>query len=412
MRSRYLAGFSLAVMACGFVVTLFLPENTWTLLLKGGFEAGLVGGIADWFAVTALFRHPLGIPIPHTSLLLRNKNRIVQSLVSAMENELLNKASIENKLRKMNILKTVSTALTRLLRKKRVRLAILDFATQLIRSLPLEKAVPHVQSGMSAYIRGFDLKPLADQLLTKAMNSGMDERAIDFLLDKAEDWAERPETAYMLGKLASDKLAAVNVRGFMGFAVQAISGFMSEDKLGGILQGMLLSAIRDLHDKDNSYREAIIREVRIQLFQFANDDEKLMRLNNGLAGYFEGEDGASFMLKTLEDVRRFALDKLEEQRLTGGRSLFALYSALLRKANAEADTIARWEGQLSAFIIHLVESNHYRIGQLVKENVDQMDDASLVRMLEDKVGKDLQWIRVNGALCGFVVGLVLSLIQL
>ncbi|WP_312151583.1 DUF445 family protein, partial [Paenibacillus odorifer] len=58
MRSKNLATMSLAFMACGFLLTLFLPENLAVILLRGGFEAGLVGGIADWFAVTALFRHP------------------------------------------------------------------------------------------------------------------------------------------------------------------------------------------------------------------------------------------------------------------------------------------------------------------------------------------------------------------
>ncbi|WP_245237743.1 DUF445 family protein, partial [Paenibacillus ihuae] len=74
--------------------------------------------------------------------------------------------------------------------------------------------------------------------------------------------------------------------------------------------------------------------------------------------------------------------------------------------------IQGWEERICASLIALVEANHYRLGVLVKENLDQMDDASLVNMLEDKVGKDLQWIRVNGAVCGFVVGLVLTVIQM
>jgi uncharacterized membrane-anchored protein YjiN (DUF445 family) len=91
-------------MACGFIITLLLKETTLVKILQGGFEAGLVGGLADWFAVTALFRHPMGIPIPHTSLLLRNRDKIVRSLISALENELLNKESIENRLRKLKLL--------------------------------------------------------------------------------------------------------------------------------------------------------------------------------------------------------------------------------------------------------------------------------------------------------------------
>lgn len=64
-----MATISLAIMGVGFVATMPFGDSIWGQLLQGGFEAGLVGGLADWFAVTALFRHPLGIPIPHTALL-------------------------------------------------------------------------------------------------------------------------------------------------------------------------------------------------------------------------------------------------------------------------------------------------------------------------------------------------------
>lgn len=113
MRSKNLATMSLAFMACGFLITLFLPENLAVILLRGGFEAGLVGGIADWFAVTALFRHPMGLRIPHTSLLLKNRDKIIQSLITAMETELLNKESIENKLRKFGFISMGSKPLTK-----------------------------------------------------------------------------------------------------------------------------------------------------------------------------------------------------------------------------------------------------------------------------------------------------------
>ncbi|MNI94556.1 hypothetical protein D3C73_1526790 [compost metagenome] len=85
---------------------------------------------------------------------------------------------------------------------------------------------------------------------------------------------------------------------------------------------------------------------------------------------------------------------------------------LVRRISGETEWIQSWEERIRASLIAIVEANHFRLGVLVKENLDQMDDASLVNMLEDKVGKDLQWIRVNGAVCGFVVGLVLTVIQM
>ena len=68
-------------------------------LLHGGFEAGLVGGLADWFAVTALFRHPLGLPIPHTALLPNNRKRMTNGLVSMLKNDWLSKESIQEKVK-------------------------------------------------------------------------------------------------------------------------------------------------------------------------------------------------------------------------------------------------------------------------------------------------------------------------
>ncbi|MNG14964.1 hypothetical protein D3C84_987590 [compost metagenome] len=124
------------------------------------------------------------------------------------------------------------------------------------------------------------------------------------------------------------------------------------------------------------------------------------------------DKGELFMLARLEELRSLALEKLEEQRQTGAPSLFKLYASIVRSLNRDPERIARWEDKLLAYAIHLVETHHYRIGQLVKDNLEQMDDAALVSMLEDKVGQDLQWIRVNGAICGFIVGIVLSLIQL
>lgn len=106
MKTKYAAGTSLAIMAGGFILTtIFTSEQHNALsLLQGGFEAGLVGGIADWFAVTALFRHPLGLRIPHTNLIIRNKDKMVNALVSALENELLNKESISARLRRLNLI--------------------------------------------------------------------------------------------------------------------------------------------------------------------------------------------------------------------------------------------------------------------------------------------------------------------
>jgi uncharacterized membrane-anchored protein YjiN (DUF445 family) len=397
-------------MALGFLITLFMTESTAVFLLRGGFEAGLVGGIADWFAVTALFRHPLGIPIPHTSLLLKNKDKLIRSLISAVENELLNKQSIEDKLRKFDMVGIVGKLATRLVRKRSVRLAIVEFLIRQMQQIPVEKWVAPIQGKAVGWIDQFDVKDAADKAVTRLIESKVDQKAFDFIAGEVYEWIMRLDTRKMLGKLANEKMSEVKMNGLMGFAFQAFAGFMEEDKLGGILQDMLGSTVRDLRRPGNAYRDKIIQELRVSLFQLADDDEQLGRLKEWAKRWVEGEDGQAFIGARLGDARDAVLNWLEAERANGGRAVFAVYCYVWRRIAAEPEWIAAAEERVLVYVIGLVQANHFRIGQLVQENLNQMDDAALVNMLEEKVGKDLQWIRVNGAVCGFLVGLVLSVI--
>lgn len=96
--AKHIASVSLGVMGAGFVATFPVAHLPVGFILQTGFEAGLVGGLADWFAVTALFRHPLGIPIPHTALLPRNREKVTNALVTAIQSNLLQKERIIEKL--------------------------------------------------------------------------------------------------------------------------------------------------------------------------------------------------------------------------------------------------------------------------------------------------------------------------
>ncbi|EXX88483.1 hypothetical protein BG53_00250 [Paenibacillus darwinianus] len=412
MNTKNIATVSLLVMAAGFAITLFLPDKGFFFVLRGGFEAGLVGGIADWFAVTALFRHPLGLKIPHTSLLLKNRDKLIRSLISAMENELLNKQSIGNKLKNLNLLQLSVSLATKVLQKRAARRQLLGLVIELVRSAPAERLVPLIRNGLQAYAARADLRLAADRMLTRAMEERYDEKAFDYALEEAHSWVRRPQTGMMLGKLAADKLSELNVGGFAGFAFQAFAGFMSEDKLGGILQNLLISALGDLRRSDNAQRAAILREIRVRLLMLPGDEAVMNRLREWIDRQLDGEPFASFMLDLLEEARSLLLEKLEQEQAKGGRVVFAAYRSLVRGLSSDPERVAEWDGRLLSFVTDLIDRNHYRIGQLVKDNLEQMDDASLVRMLEEKVGKDLQWIRVNGALCGFAVGVLLSLVQL
>lgn len=412
MNTRNIATLSLLAMALGFVVMLFLPSNLLVELLKGGFEAGLVGGIADWFAVTALFHHPLQIPIPHTALLIKNRVRIIQSLISALENELLNKQSIQDKLRNFKLMEVLSGAVLRQLKKPAFRQAVLRSAQGALNQLPLDRAVAPVQSAVRNYVVQADLGGTAQDLLGRMMEQGYDEKALDYVLGEAIEWARQPSTQAMLGKRVSEKLSEIQMGGLMGFAIQAFSGFMSEDKLGPLLQNMVLEELRKLRDADNESRAALLQELRIRLFMLPDNESLITQLKGAAEEQLQGERFGAFILARLEELRASLIAKLTAEEEKGGGILLRGYVSLVRYLGRQPELLKQWEDRIITYVVDMVETHHYRIGILVRENLEKLDNKTLVAMIEQKVGKDLQWIRVNGALCGFVVGVLLTILQL
>ncbi|BFH62309.1 DUF445 domain-containing protein [Paenibacillus azoreducens] len=412
MKSRYLAGTSLAVMGAGFLITLILPQNLGVRLLQGGFEAGLVGGFADWFAVTALFRHPMGIPIPHTSLLLKNRDKIVNSLISALETELLNKESITKRLRKMKLFQGLSTGLMKLLSRKKIRMRIVHTLSEGIRQIPLEKITPSVQQSLAGFLRRQDLSPMLEAASRQAFRSQLDEKALNYVINFAGRWVSRPENEYMLGQLASSKLQEIQLSGMKGFALQAMVGFLSEEKLGSILKNLILSSLHELSYEDSTLRQRLLTEVRQQVSAFAENPEVAERLKMLVGDKLEDPGTEEWMLRKLEEFRARLLLMLEDEERSGGRNIIKLFRWVTNQLRGKEEMIDRWEQGILSLIVQGVEANYYRIGLLVRENLDQMDDEALVQMLEEKVGSDLQWIRVNGAICGFLIGLVLTVVHL
>lgn len=246
----------------------------------------------------------------------------------------------------------------------------------------------------------------------QAFRSQLDEKALNYVINFAGRWVSRPENEYMLGQLASSKLQEIQLSGMKGFALQAMVGFLSEEKLGSILKNLILSSLHELSYEDSTLRQRLLTEVRQQVSAFAENPEVAERLKMLIGDKLEDPGTEEWMLRKLEEFRARLLLMLEDEERSGGRNIIKLFRWVTNQLRGKEEMIDRWEQGILSLIVQGVEANYYRIGLLVRENLDQMDDEALVQMLEEKVGSDLQWIRVNGAICGFLIGLVLTVVHL
>lgn len=400
-KAKHIAGISLAIMGAGFITTLPFQDTTWGKILQAGFEAGLVGGLADWFAVTALFRHPLGIPIPHTALLPKNRERVTQALIHTLEKDWLNKESIEREISSM----CISCKLIELAEKE---IASEEFPNTLRRiqkevmeHIEIEKIAGFIERKIKDYIQEVDLKPYIPRLAEIVVQKEYDAIALDYTLEKVAHWVLKRENRNRMGKLALDLLDRVEVEGFMGFALRSFTGFADADKVGKMIQEMLLNGTSQLRKPENSLRLQILVAIRNRLLHLAEEPGLLQEIDSLKGKLIEDWKGqeqiGGMIIQTLENSTEYIGPFLQ---------------TFLQRLKEDQKKQSELENWIQQRIFKIVENNHDKIGQLVKKNLDKLDNETLIVMMEDKIGKDLQWIRVNGAVCGFLIGLGLVGIKL
>ncbi len=407
LQTKYIAGISLGVMGIGFAASIPFQGTVAGEIIQGGFEAGLVGGLADWFAVTALFRHPMGIPIPHTALLPKNRKRVTKGLINTLENEWLTKESITNKVKEMQLAQMVLQIAEREMQSNAVKKGIVTIAEKAIVSIDTEKLAVIIEKELKTYLHTMNTSNILQVLVDQLVVQEYDEKTLDYILVKVKDWTAQDEARYQLGSLGMKAMENIKVDGFLQFTLKSFMNIVDEDKIGGILQKFIISNISGLQDADNSTRQLILAKIRQEIINVKENEALLQELENWKEKWIANWNATDKIKEMLEQVQQKAVAFVNNEEFAD-KYVIPFLQKQMNKIKDDEVTVQKIEDWLQKQVVKLVENNHSKIGKLVQENLDKLDDKTLIEMIENNVGKDLQWIRVNGAVCGFMIGLVLE----
>ncbi|PEW03842.1 DUF445 domain-containing protein [Bacillus cereus] len=407
LQTKYIAGISLGVMGVGFAASIPFQGTVAGEIIQGGFEAGLVGGLADWFAVTALFRHPLGIPIPHTALLPKNRKRVTKGLVSTLENEWLTKESITSKVKEIQLAQMVLQIAEKELQSDAVKKGIVTIAEKAILQIDTEKLAVIIEKELKTYLHTINTSNILQVLVDQLVVQEYDEKTLDYILVKVKDWTAQDEARYQLGSLGMKAMENIKVDGFLQFTLKSFMNIVDEDKIGGILQKFIISNINSLQDADNSTRQLILAKIRQEIINVKENESLLQELEKWKEKWIANWDATDKIKEMLEQVQSRAVTFVKNEEFTD-KYVVPFLQTQMNKIKEDELTVQKIEDWLQKQVVTIVEKNHSKIGKLVQENLDKLDDKTLIEMIENNVGKDLQWIRVNGAVCGFMIGLVLE----
>ncbi len=399
MQRRW-ANVALAIALLLFLSTLWFRHSLLAQYVETMALAGLAGGIADWYAVTALFRHPLGQKwLPHTSIISSNRERIIEAIATMVEEELLSVAFIEANIEKLNI----GTQIVRMLRSESSSLdgVVQDVILELLEILPMEQIAQMIQEFAESKGESITLSTYLVNLMRWLIESGNDKSLFRFL------------SRHVIAVLES-----VEFTEDMEERLKALL----ENYTKTTTQKLLLGLLESLGTVD--YQD-LSKTVKDQLVQWLLSDKALDQFELALVRIMMTLRDDERLRARIETVKGDAIHQIPWQRLVdlGASQLRATVnredftSTVGRFRHQVADMLdnnpehqAVLETMVKSSTVQLIRRYHPVIGRLVRDNLTQMDEREWINKLEWYVGRDLQWIRVNGALVGGLVGLFLSVV--
>ncbi|MNM78144.1 hypothetical protein D3C81_900340 [compost metagenome] len=255
-----------------------------------------------------------------------------------------------------------------------------------------------------------DEKAILNRLWDEIVSRGYDEKVLDMALDRVDAWVRQPEVRDMLGKVGTQQIQQIKLGGLMQFAVNAFLGYLSEDKLGDLIQSFILRQVENFRDPDNLNRLKLIAILHVEVKTALERPEVLQEIRSWKDNLLEKlglEKKIEAYIESLIERLQLALasEEFQDQWLT------PFLRTMLERLEESPERIEQGEQWIQQQAVQLIEKHYSKIGALVRENLNKLSNAELVTFIEVKVGRDLQWIRINGAICGFLVGVGLSLIR-
>ncbi|MCD7035484.1 DUF445 domain-containing protein [Metabacillus sp. GX 13764] len=408
-KSRYIANVSLGVMAAGFAATLpfhALPVR----ILQGGFEAGLVGGLADWFAVTALFRHPLNIPIPHTALLPKNRKKITESILNVVEKDWLNKESITKKIQKVPFSSLLFNKMEDYLHTEEAAAQISSAIRTVYSYIDKEKIKSWMKKAAAKEIKQADKPKMIGFLAEEAIKQKYHEKGFDILLNLAEKKLTSRETKEKITDYILKMIEKKAENSFFKFALTPLL-MAGKEKIQTAFDKALDDLLTDLKLPYSENRQNILSYIENEIGAAKTNSLLLLKAEQKTEEFLEG-DSYDQVISSTADLLFSRIEKVIHDPHFAKASVIPKLQELTAKIQGDQNAVQQLEKASQTVIVQIIDQNHAKIGGLVKENLDKLNTEELVDLMENKIGKELSWIRVNGSICGFIIGILLIFIKL
>ncbi|MEN7537459.1 DUF445 domain-containing protein [Aurantiacibacter flavus] len=398
---RRAAGLLLVAMAALFLLAHNQGNShpAWPYVLAFA-EAAMVGGLADWFAVTALFRHPLGIPIPHTAIIPQNKDRIADTMASFLRSNFLTPAVVARRLHGLNVAQAAGDFLVSrgLSGTGRLRAGAGELLIELLETLDPERLGLQAKAGLARALGRVEVSPLLGRMLEAAIADGRHRPVIDGLVR----WAG-------LALEGNEEL----VRDMVQSRANAVLRWTGlDDRLANsVLDGLYKLLAEILVRPDHPIRTKVEEGLKALAHDLQHDHATRAKVEQAKLDLLANPALGDWWMGMWERLRHALIDQL---RSPDG-ALSAQFGETLAELGEALRSQPSLQKQVNRFARRTLTGMANRYGdeivRLVSETVKRWDARTITARVEGAVGRDLQFIRINGTLVGGLVGVTIHALK-
>ncbi|MGB8482652.1 MAG: DUF445 domain-containing protein [Acinetobacter bohemicus] len=394
------------------VVAKLLPEYVWLIhILMLAAEAGVVGGLADWYAITVLFRNPFGkMPIPkflldHTEIIPRNKARIAESMGRFVQENFLSPQVVERSLHRTDISLAVGQWLAKAENNRQVTQVIQQTVPKIFEFVGQEQIGRFIQNNSVQWVRNTQINTLASEMLRAVLENDFHQDVLQHGLDLAHEWmlSNPKETRELTRRLFKELGVLKLAKGasWIGIDVQQ----RTIDSLIERVESMLA-------DPEHPWRQQI-EEIGHQLMLELADDESSAshRLNSSKDALLDSPQVLNFIsgaVVILCDAIKADLLKADSGIAHNLRVAIQQVGENIISNQAVRDLLNE---KMSGIAINLSDQYSEKVIRFISERIHEWDSREMIDKIENEVGGDLHMIRVNGVVVGAFIGLVLGIIR-
>jgi uncharacterized membrane-anchored protein YjiN (DUF445 family) len=393
-KMKRLATGLLIIMAVIFAVAFALQGRyPWLEYVRAAAEGGMVGALADWFAVTALFKHPMGLKIPHTAIIPRKKDQIGESLGQFVQENFLSRDVIETKLQQFDVARSAGGWLAKEDSATRVAQEVATAVGAVLEVLDDRDVLALLESLAKKHMLAPEWSSTLGRIMQRVIIDGHHKPAVDLLAERAEQWVTANRS--MIVSLVSERSPS-----WVPSVVDTLLGEKLYRESQKFVQGVR-------NDPEHSLRLSIDTWLEKFATDMQSDEEMIERveaLKHSLLGDAQLRELAA---TSWSSIKAALVDAMENPESELRRSLIAAIRDFGSRLHDDEHLALKVNTWVLNAVGYVVENYRGQITSLITDTVARWDGKETSEKIELQVGRDLQFIRINGTVVGSLAGLII-----